>query len=115
MTLEDGMSTQFDDDVDIMETPYAEGTNPTNLPFSFASEKGVLFKREKGEPCLYYKDSLELNTLVEVRRYIRDTFRTELLDDDEFQRQLTIHYQTKGGAAEQLAADFDDDIDLLRL
>ncbi len=88
------------------------------LPFSFASAHGAFLSEQQDnddELTLFYKEGLKLDVLAEVRRYMRQTFATQLLSDQDFQQQLTSAYQKSSSEAVQAAEDMGSDMDLSRL
>ncbi len=84
------------------------------LPFSFASQYGIL----RDGNCLYHKPGVGLTTLLEVRRAIGPGCDVNQVDEATFQKHLKELYQSAGGMAQQAASVVDDlsgDVDLTSL
>ncbi len=82
-----------------------------NLPFRFAEQHGVMFDGN----VVYYYETPEINVLLELQRVIGKSFTLEQLDETVFKKELTQHYQTSDGAAQQAADDLDAEMDLGQL
>lgn len=85
------------------------------LPFSFAKRKGVLLERQGDKAALYYREPLELDTLLEIRRSVGAIESLQPLDEQAFQARLTRAYQRSNSEAAQMAEDISSDVDLSKL
>lgn len=81
------------------------------LPFHFASNRGVLI--EDGR--VLHRGQIEVQTLVELRRFLGRVFELEKLSNDEFQAKLSKSYQSSDGEAQQAVDELGDDLDLGQL
>ena len=104
----------LDDENTLPEEPLAQSSSVT-IPFSFAQTHGVLIDYEQGSAVLYHRSDLNLATLLEVQRVLFETFTCQQLEDDEFQRRLSLFYQRDNNEAVQVAEDMGADIDLSRI
>ncbi|WP_418930360.1 type II secretion system ATPase GspE [Gilvimarinus xylanilyticus] len=86
------------------------GESP-RLPFSYASDHGVMLDPERDNTVLH-KPGLRLEVLAELSRYFDGEMMLEELDADTFQRQLTREYQSSDGAAQRAAEDLGNEFDL---
>lgn len=110
----DGMSESFDaSDFDRQET--TEETSQKQLPFTFAKEHQVVLFHEESGPVIYHRPDLKAASLMEVRRYLGQSFSVQQLDETEFQKKLSLAYQKSDSAAAQAAEDLGSEIDLSRL
>ncbi len=93
-------------------------SRPARLPFSYARRHGVLLvsSNDTAESAtLYCCRTTPLSILAEVRRHHDAPVRTQLLDEEQFSRQLAEFYrdgqsdamQVAEGLGEQLSEDFD--------
>ncbi len=91
-------------------------TGGRKLPFPFAAQNGVLLEYPEDQPpLLCHLADLQLEVLVEVRRFLGCSFQTQVLDKDSFQRHLTLAYQKSDNEALKVADDMGSDMDLSRL
>ena len=85
------------------------------LPFSFAKANEVLVEWI-GDACfLLHAESMRLEVLLEVRRFLGVGFKLKAIDIETFQRKLTLAYQRTQSEAAQMAEDIGADVDLARL
>ncbi|MHB1299551.1 MAG: type II secretion system ATPase GspE [Burkholderiales bacterium] len=86
------------------------------IPYSFATQKGVLLSSiaPDGAEILLRAGALS-ETLAEVRRMLDMPVRAVMLDHDQFEKALTELYSTTGESAAILADGFEQDMDLSRL
>ena len=87
----------------------------SGIPFTFAQSRNVLLERTGEALVLYYVAPMTPEVLLEVRRYTREVFSLEALDDTAFRQRLTVAYQRTQNEAAQMADDLSSDIDLSRL
>ncbi len=91
----------------------AEEEELVRLPFSFASDHGVMLIREEdGSPLLLHSPGLALNVLLELQRYFGRELRLQEIATEEFQRRLTKEYQSSDGAAQRAVEDLGAEFDL---
>ncbi len=86
-----------------------------SLPFAFAKQYGVLLEEEAGRPVVLYLGQPALAVLTELRRVLQSPFTLQQVNENEFQRRLTLGYQRGNNEAVQMAEDLSADIDLTRL
>ena len=86
-----------------------------SLPFTFAQQQGVLLVDSSEGPHVLTQGQPSLRVLTELRRFLGESFTTETVDSDEFQRRLTVAYQRDNNEAVQMAEDIGADVDLSRL
>ena len=107
------MDTQLDDAV-LASLEFDEANEvprKTRLPFSFASDNGVMVDQGR----LVHKPGLSLQTLIEVRRFLAEPLELEEIDDNEFKARLTRFYQSSDGEAQQAVEDMGAEFDLTAL
>lgn len=97
-----------------LEAQAVDAVNP-QLPFLYASQNGVLLEYNNDKPCLLYKQGLTVDVLSEIRRFLTQSFTTELLDEVAFQKKLSLAFQKSSTEAQQAVDDIDSDMDLSRL
>ena len=85
------------------------------LPFSFCRTHGVLLGEEQGGEILLYRNSIDLDVLAEVRRFLGAPVALRQLEEDAFDAELTRLFQRDSSEAVQVAEDLGADIDLTRL
>ncbi len=88
-----------------------EKTASTELPFSFAEQHGLMLK----DGIIYCWQDLPISVLLELQRALGANFSVEKIDESQFKKQLTTHYQTVDGAAQRAADDLDAELDLSQL
>jgi general secretion pathway protein E len=84
---------------------------PIAIPYSFAEQHGVMLDGE----TIYCYQELSIAVLVELQRALGIPFHLEKMDQAEFKKRLTQHYQTTDGAAQRAADDLDAEMDLSQL
>lgn len=107
------MDTQLDDAV-LASLEFDEANEvprKTRLPFSFASDNGVMVDQGR----LVHKPGLSLQTLIEVRRFLAEPLELEEIDENEFKARLTRFYQSSDGEAQQAVEDMGAEFDLTAL
>ena len=86
---------------------------PVTIPYSFASANGVFFD---GSDLLVHRPGLRLSTLLEIRSQTNAPFKLKEISEEEFNREITHHYQGNGeNEARQVAEDIGTDSDLIHL
>ncbi len=85
------------------------------LPFTYAKQHGVLLDSGGEKPVLVHQDTLPIDVLTELRRYLGSPFELLAVSKPDFQRRLTLAYQRDNNAAVQMAEDIGADVDLSRL
>lgn len=86
-----------------------------NLPFTFAKQYGVLLDSSSESPVIVHLGFPTASVLAELRRYLGEPFELQAVEDQEFQRRLTLGYQRGNNEAVQMAEDIGSDVDLSRL
>jgi len=104
-------------DPDIAQEPVTPVQSPGHrvLPFTFAQQQGVLLLDSSEGPHVLTQGQPTLQVLTELRRFLGESYTTENVDSDEFQRRLTVAYQRDNNEAVQMAEDIGADVDLSRL
>ncbi|MEP4147354.1 MAG: type II secretion system ATPase GspE [Halioglobus sp.] len=104
-------------DPDIAQEPVTLLQSPGHrvLPFTFAQQQGVLLLDSSEGPHVLTQGQPTLQVLTELRRFLGESYTTENVDSDEFQRRLTVAYQRDNNEAVQMAEDIGADVDLSRL
>ena len=82
------------------------------LPYSFAKSNGVIVGdiSEDHQAVVFHLASTSLQTFAEVQRLLQCTLELRLVDENQFQQQLTQTYQSKSSildAAEGMEEDMD--------
>ncbi len=85
------------------------------LPFSFARRKGVLLSPDGDQAKLFHKGTLDLETLMEVRRVAGKTLHLEALDEERFEHMLEASYQRDSSETQQMMEDIGNEMDLFSL
>ena len=93
----------------------AQPPGQRSLPFAFAQQQGVLLIDGSEGPHVLTYGPVGWQVLAELRRFLGESFTTEAVDGDEFQRRLTVAYQRDNNEAMQMAEDIGADVDLSRL
>ncbi len=91
--------------------PQAEPAKIARLPFSFASDYGVML--DGG--MVIHTASVTAQTLLELRRYVGHPLQLVKLEDEEFKARLTQVYQSNDGEAQQAVDDMGAEMDLGQL
>ncbi len=89
------------------------GDSP-RLPFSFASDHGVLLDPENPFTVIH-RPGLTLDVLTELARYFGGALTLSEVDAESFQKQLTAEYQSGDGAALRAVEDIGSEFDLSSL
>src|SRR5690554_6083554 len=92
------------------ELAASAGDSP-RLPFSYASDHGVMIDPEQPHKVLH-KPGLTLTVLTELTRYFDGEMQLEELPAEVFQQRLTREYQSSDGAAQRAAEDLGNEFDL---
>ncbi|MEP5569362.1 MAG: type II secretion system ATPase GspE [Halioglobus sp.] len=102
---------------DIAQEPVTLSQSPghRSLPFTFAQQQGVLLVDSSEGPHVLTQGQPSSRVLTELRRFLGESYTTEKVDSDEFQRRLTVAYQRDNNEAVQMAEDIGADVDLSRL
>ncbi|MBT7720184.1 MAG: type II secretion system ATPase GspE [Halioglobus sp.] len=102
---------------DIAKEPVSLSQSPghRSLPFNFAQQQGVLLVDSSDGPHVLTHGQPAVQVLTELRRFLGESYTTECVDSDEFQRRLTVAYQRDNNEAVQMAEDIGADVDLSRL
>ncbi|MPT47392.1 MAG: type II secretion system protein GspE [Sphingobium sp.] len=72
-----------------------------DIPYVFARQNGVVMMEpaETGRLRIACREGGDVATLLEVRRYLADSFDVEFVDAGAFDRLLSDHYAVEGSAA----------------
>ncbi|TVZ37267.1 general secretion pathway protein E [Alteromonadaceae bacterium 2753L.S.0a.02] len=91
--------------------PEEQQTVATRLPFSFATNYGVMLH----EGRVLHRPGVTAQTLLEVRRFLGRPFEIEELETEAFKARLTRVYQSTDGEALQAVEDMGAEFDLTAL
>lgn len=113
----------LENEVDIDDLSAEQSTIPdidmkdaiVQLPFNFAKRFKVLLKVENGEYCLHCTESIALETIAEVRRFLGQTFDISKHSVDRFELILTEAFQRDSSEAQQVMEDIGNEADLYSL
>ena len=95
--------------------PVAQPRGQRSLPFTFATQHGVLLDESGVAPVILHQGRPAMQVLTELRRFLGGPFSLQMVSDEEFQRRLTLAYQRDNNEAVQMAEDISADVDLSRL
>ena len=95
--------------------PPAPVAGRRGLPFIFAKQHNVLLDESGGQPLVVHRGQPGLPVLVELRRFLGQSYDLQEVSEAEFQRRLTLAYQRGNNEAVQMAEDISADVDLSRL
>jgi len=84
--------------------------SPRRLPFSFARRHRVLYLPEESK--LLCGEGVALQSIAEVRRFLRQPFTIERVDKARFDAVLQETYEGGGNGSMQAMDDLDGDFDL---
>jgi len=89
----------------------------SNARFSFAHAKhhGVLLVSEQQEQMLIYGPDTTMTALLEARRFHGENVSLKQVDNEQFERELTLVYQHDTSKTQQLVEDLGNDVDLFTL
>lgn len=85
------------------------------VPFAFAQSKRLVVMNEGEQATVFYAETLDLQALAEVRRFLACPLAVKAVSAEEFQQRLSQAYQKADNAAMQAAEDLGSEIDLDRL
>ncbi|ABD82834.1 type II secretion system protein E [Saccharophagus degradans 2-40] len=83
----------------------------TRLPFSFASEHGVVIE----DGCILHRSDISAPILLELRRHMGRPLILKQVDEAEFKSKLTKLYQSNDGEAQQAVDEMGAEFDLTQL
>jgi len=107
--LADDFLADYDDPTRIVvadDAPAAPATKGNLLPFSYASNQGLIFR----DGQLLYRGQLRLPLLLEMQRFLKKPFTTLQVSDGDFQKLLKDMYHGASGSAQQAADEVADDL-----
>lgn len=83
----------------------------TRLPFSFASEHGVVIE----DGSILHRSDIAAPVLLELRRHMGQPLILKQVDEAEFKAKLTKVYQSNDGEAQQAVDEMGAEFDLSQL
>ncbi len=92
-----------------------ETSTAWRLPFTFAKRYSVLLSHDEQGFVLSCLTSISLETIKEVRRIIKASFRFDVQDIASFELLLTQAYQRDSSEAQQMMEDIGNEVDLYSL
>ncbi|HIP75949.1 MAG TPA: type II secretion system protein GspE [Psychromonas hadalis] len=95
---------QSEDQVDAFEV-IVQG----QLPFTFSKNHELVIYYENDKPELCYLQKPTVDALFEVRRFLGQSFSLRQVKQEEFDRLVTIAYQSSSSQAQQLMEDIGSD------
>ncbi|TKB46676.1 type II secretion system ATPase GspE [Thalassotalea mangrovi] len=107
-------STDTEVELGVAEETGADAT-PHQLPFSFANRNKVLLELRDDGFALHCTSGVTTDVLLEVRRYLGETFVVEQHSDDEFEQLLTLAYQRDSSEAKQMMEDIGKEVNMYSL
>ncbi|WP_298440629.1 type II secretion system ATPase GspE [uncultured Ferrimonas sp.] len=93
----------------------AETVSKLRLPFAFARRSGVMIDDRPEQPLLCHTPNAAMAALLEARRFAGQSLPLQLLQQSQFDLQLTELYQQDSSEAQQLMEDIGKDDDLTSL
>ncbi len=85
------------------------------LPFAFAKRFGIVLDKRAQGFVAAHKEGLLPHVLLEVQRYLGETYTLEVMADDDFERTLGQVYQTDSSEAMDMVEGLGDEMDLASL
>lgn len=85
------------------------------LPYAYAKYRGILIapaQKEGEKPRVFYRLDCQPESLLEVQRHLDDSFDLEELHEIEFQKQLTLVYESNSNTAQQVAESLGENVEL---
>ena len=82
------------------------------LSYGFAKNNGVIVSFINGEILVQHKPDVALSTLMELRRRYHKTFKTEELEEAQFDAQLAAQYENANNNASEVMDEMGDSFDL---
>lgn len=82
------------------------------LPFGFAKRHSVILTPQDEGFVLQCLDSISADVLIEVRRYVKETFNVEITSAEQFELLLADAYQRDSSEAKQMMEDIGNEVDL---
>jgi len=87
--------------------------NRPHLPYSFAKQHGVLLDLyDENHAEVLHTGSLSPTTILELRRVLQRPLKLTTVDVEEFQNRLTLAYESSSGAAAQMVAGIEEEMNL---
>ena len=90
-----------------------------DFPYSFAKRNGVVIehvfdpsKNNNKQLVVRYKKGLTPVIANEVSRFLQTDFSFKLIEDDEFEHMLAVHYDSSGAGASAMMDDLGEELDL---
>jgi general secretion pathway protein E len=97
------------------DTQIADSQPYQQLSFGFAKRHSVLLDMQAEPPILYYTNATPFEVFAEVRRFAKQSFNLERVEQDQFESRLTNAFQRDSSAAKQLMEDIGNESDLFAL
>ncbi|WP_405054052.1 type II secretion system ATPase GspE [Thalassotalea nanhaiensis] len=88
---------------------------PYQLPFGFAKRHSVLVELDDNDLIVHVTDTLNVDILLEVRRFLGRRFSVVNHSAEEFEQLLTIAYQRDSSEAQQMMEDIGNEANLYSL
>ncbi|PCJ46871.1 MAG: type II secretion system protein GspE [Moraxellaceae bacterium] len=86
------------------------------LPFTFAKRNGLVVEGVSGvDAKVSYKSGVSMAVVAEVRRFLGVPIRFCEVDETEFDRRLTLAYESDSSEAMQMVEGLGDELDLASL
>lgn len=82
------------------------------LPYSFAKRHKILLSSDGSQTRWLASATLTNAALAEATRFVRKSFPVDILDEDDFNQQLSASYEEGGHSAVDLADDLGSNRDL---
>lgn len=106
-----------DTNMNEIEAPDTNTTSLTipRLPFAFAKRFGIVLDNRPSGFVAAHKEGLIPHVLLEVQRFLGDSYTLEVVSDDDFERILGQVYQTDSSEAMDMVEGLGDEMDLASL
>ena len=86
------------------------------LPFTFAKRNGVVVEGISDiDAKVSYKHGVSVGVVAEIRRFLGVPIRFTEVNDTEFDRRLTLAYESDSSEAMQMVEGLGDELDLASL
>lgn len=86
------------------------------LPFGFARRHGIIVTGlENRRATVCHRPDAPRRGLAETRRFIGLPLSLQTVSSEEFERLLTVHYESSGSPSMQLAEGLGDELDLFQV
>lgn len=82
------------------------------LPFGFAKRFGILLDGPIDRLEVLYKEPLSIGAFLEVQRFIASPYVISAISDEEFERRLSLTYQSDSSETMEMVEGLGEELDL---